>query len=328
MRGWQLHELGQPQDVLRFEEQPDPRPAAGQVLVRVLASPVNFPDVLLCRGEYQLKPSLPFTPGVELCGEVVEVGDEVTGLTPGDRVVGGADLPAGGFAEFALMEAKRTFPAPRALSDAEAGSLFIGYQTGWFGLHRRAGIQPGETLLVHAAAGGVGSAAIQLGKAAGATVIGVVGGAGKAAVARELGADVVVDRHEEDFVDVVKSHTGGRGADVVYDPVGGDTYTRSTKCIAFEGRILIIGFAGGTIPTPGLNHALIKNYSIVGLHWGLYNDRDPQAVRRAHDDLSRLADEGAIRPLVSERVSLEGLADGVQRVGDGETVGRVVYAAE
>lgn len=167
MRGWQLHELGQPQDVLRFEEQPDPRPAAGQVLVRVLASPVNFPDVLLCRGEYQLKPSLPFTPGVELCGEVVEVGDEVTGLTPGDRVVGGADLPAGGFAEFALMEAKRTFPAPRALSDAEAGSLFIGYQTGWFGLHRRAGIQPGETLLVHAAAGGVGSAAIQLGKAAG-----------------------------------------------------------------------------------------------------------------------------------------------------------------
>lgn len=159
-------------------------------------------------------------------------------------------------------------------------------------------------------------------------MIGVVGGAGKAAVARELGADVVVDRHEEDFVDVVKSHTGGRGADVVYDPVGGDTYTRSTKCIAFEGRILIIGFAGGTIPTPGLNHALIKNYSIVGLHWGLYNDRDPQAVRRAHDDLSRLADEGAIRPLVSERVSLEGLADGVQRVGDGETVGRVVYAAE
>lgn len=327
MRGWQLHELGQPRDVLRFGEQPEPRPGSGEVLVRVLASPINFPDVLLCRGEYQTKPALPFTPGVELCGEVVEVGAEVTGVAPGDRVVGGAALPAGGFAEFALMDAKRTFPAPPALPDAEAGSLFIGYQTGWFGLHRRAGLRAGETLLVHAAAGGVGSAAIQLGKAAGATVIGVVGGPEKAEVARELGADIVVDRHAEDFVDVVKENTGGRGADVVYDPVGGDTYTRSTKCIAFEGRILIIGFAGGTIPTPGLNHALIKNYSIVGLHWGLYNDRDPEAVRRAHADLSRLADEGAIRPLVSETVGLEGLAEGIQRVGDGKTVGRVVHTA-
>jgi NADPH2:quinone reductase len=181
--------------------------------------------------------------------------------------------------------------------------------------------------MVHAAAGGVGSAAIQLGKAAGARVIGVVGGAAKAKVARELGADVVVDRYVEDFVDVVKSETGGRGADVIYDPVGGETYQRSTKCVAFEGRILVVGFAGGEIQSAALNHALIKNYSIVGLHWGLYNLYDPPAVQECHRALSELSDRGLIAPLVSERLALADIASGVQRLADGETVGRVVYDA-
>ncbi|MCA1188089.1 MULTISPECIES: NADPH:quinone oxidoreductase family protein [unclassified Saccharopolyspora] len=327
MKAWRLNENGEPQDVLRLDEVDDPRPGPGQLLVRVLATPVNFPDVLLCRGEYQIKPPLPFTPGVELCGEVVEVGEGVADFSPGDRVLGSASLPTGGFAELALMDAPRTFPAPESLSDAEAASLFIGYQTGHFGLHRRANLRAGETLLVHAAAGGVGSAAIQLGKAAGAKVIGVVGGPRKAEVAAELGADLVVDRRSEDFVPVVKEFTGGKGADVVYDPVGGETYAKSTKCIAFEGRILVIGFAGGTIPTPGLNHALIKNYSIVGLHWGLYNERNPQLVVDAHRDLTRLADEGLIRPLISERLPLDAVADAVRRVGEGSTVGRVAYDA-
>ena len=328
MRTWRVAELGEPREVLDLVERDAPEPGPGQVLVRVRASPINFPDVLLCRGEYQVKPDLPFTPGVELCGEVAALGEGVTGLSTGDRVIGGGALPHGGFGEYALMDAARALPAPGSLSDAEASALFIGYQTGWFGLHRRAGLQPGEVLLVHAAAGGVGSAAIQLGKAAGATVVGVTGGPDKARVARELGADVVVDRHEQDFVPVVKELTGGRGADVVYDPVGGETYSRSTKCIAFEGRILIIGFAGGTIPTPGLNHALIKNYSIVGLHWGLYSQKDPQSVLDAHDALGELADAGKIRPLISEELSLDALADGVQRVGDGTTVGRVTYTAQ
>ena len=327
MRAWRVDELGEPRDALHLVEQDAPEPGPGQVLVRVRASPINFPDVLLCRGDYQVKPDLPFTPGVELCGEVVERGDGAERLSTGDRVIGGAALPHGAFGEYAVMDAARALPAPAALTDAEASALFIGYQTGWFGLHRRAGLQPGEVLLVHAAAGGVGSAAIQLGKAAGATVVGVVGGPDKAAVARDLGADVVVDRHEQDFVPVVKELTDGRGADVVYDPVGGETYTRSTKCIAFEGRILIIGFAGGTIPTPGLNHALIKNYSIVGLHWGLYGQKDPQSVLDAHDELCKLADAGSIRPLISEELALDAVADGVQRVGDGSTVGRVTYTA-
>jgi NADPH2:quinone reductase len=279
---------------------------------------------MLCRGQYQIRPPLPFTPGVEMCGEVVALGEGVTGLEPATRVITPAALPAGAFAEYAVVPAAGVFPAPDALDDAEAAALHIGYQTGWFGLHRRAALRPGETLLVHAAAGGVGSAAVQLGKAAGATVIGVVGGPEKAKAARDLGADIVVDRHSEDFVAVVKEATGGRGANVVYDPVGGDAYTRSTKCVAFEGRIVVVGFTSGTIPAPGLNHALVKNYAILGLHWGLYNTHDPVAVRAAHEELCRLAASGEVKPFVSERVPFGGAADAVQRVADGTTVGRLV----
>ena len=222
------------------------------------------------------------------------------------------------------MNAATVLPAPDGLDDAEAAAFFITYQTGWFGLHRRARLAAGETLLVHAAAGGVGSGAVQLGKAAGARVIGVIGGARKAEVARALGADVVVDRHSQDFVEVVKEVTGGRGADVVYDSVGGDSYTRSTKCIAFEGRILVVGFASGQIQSAALNHALVKNYSIVGLHWGLYQTKEPQAIRDCHAQLGKLVADGVIRPLVSERLGLDDVADGVQRLADGSTVGRVV----
>jgi NADPH2:quinone reductase len=324
MKAWRVHENGEPRAAMRLDEVPDPRPGAGELLLKVRAANVNFPDALLCRGHYQVRPPLPFTPGVEFCGEVVAAGEGVAGHTPGDRIIAPAALPGGAFAELAVVPAARVLPAPTELDDAEAAALHIGYQTSWFGLHRRAGLREGETLLVHAAAGGVGSAAVQLGKAAGATVIGVVGGPEKAKAARELGADVVVDRTREDFVAVVKEATGGRGADVVYDPVGGDAYTRSTKCVAFEGRILVVGFASGTIPAPGINHALVKNYSVVGLHWGLYNTHDPAAVRRCHEELTRLAARGAVRPLVSERLLLADAADAVQRVADGTTTGRVV----
>ncbi|WP_435175765.1 NADPH:quinone oxidoreductase family protein [Actinacidiphila sp. bgisy145] len=324
MKAWRVHHNGEPREAMRLDDIATPAPGAGEVLVRVRAAGVNFPDALLCRGQYQVRPPLPFTPGVELCGDVVESGAGVTGLAAGDRVISPAALPAGAFAEYVVVPAAGVLPAPAALDDAEAAALHVGYQTGWFGLHRRAALQPGETLLVHAAAGGVGSAAVQLGKAAGATVIGVVGGAEKAEAAREAGADIVVDRRTEDFVAVVKEATGGRGADVVYDPVGGDAYARSTKCIAFEGRILLVGFTSGTIPAPGLNHALVKNYTILGLHWGLYNTHDPAAVRRAHDDLTRLAAEGSVKPLVSERLPFTAAAEAVQRVADGTTVGRLV----
>jgi NADPH2:quinone reductase len=291
----------------------------------VLAAAANFPDALLCRGTYQVRPPLPFIPGIEVCGEIAAVGAQVSGLAVGDRVIGSTALPAGGFAQYALMNAAGTMPAPAVLDDASAAPFHLTYQTGWFGLHRRARLAAGETLLVHAAAGGVGSGAVQLGKAAGARVIGVVGGEQKAEVARALGADVVVDRYREDFVAVVKEVTGGRGADVVYDPVGGDAYARSAKCIAFEGRILVVGFASGQIPSAALNHALVKNYSIVGLHWGLYQAKDPRAVRDCHAVLSKLAADGLIRPLISERLGLADVPDGVQRLADGSTTGRIVF---
>ena len=325
MKAWQVSKHGEPRDVLELADVPEPAPGPGQVLVRVLAAAANFPDALLCRGTYQVRPPLPFIPGVELCGEIAAVGGDVPGFGVGDRVIGAAVLPSGAFAEFAVMDASLIMPAPEVLDNAEAAPFHITYQTGWFGLHRRARLAAGETLLVHAAAGGVGSGAVQLGKAAGARVIGVVGGAAKVPVARELGADVVVDRLEQDFVEVVKEVTGGRGADVVYDPVGGTAYQRSTKCIAFEGRILIVGFASGDIPSAALNHALVKNYSIVGLHWGLYNQREPQAIRDCHAVLTRLATEGAIRPLISERLSLADVPDGLQRLADGTTTGRIVF---
>jgi NADPH2:quinone reductase len=323
MKAWQVPELGEPRDVLRLAEVPDPVPGPGQVLVRVLAAAANFPDVLMCRGGYQVRPPLPYIPGIELCGEVVAAGPEVTGVAAGDRLIGG---PIGGaFAELTLMNAATALPAPDGLDDAEAAAFFVTYQTGWFGLHRRARLAAGETLLVHAAAGGVGSGAVQLGKAAGARVIGVAGGERKAEAARALGADVVIDRNTQDFVEVVKEVTEGRGADVVYDPVGGDTYARSTKCIAFEGRILVIGFAGGQIQSAALNHALVKNYSIVGLHWGLYQSKNPQLIRDCHAQLTTMVADGAIRPLVGERLGLDEVPAGLQRLADGGTVGRVVF---
>ncbi|MFY0510862.1 NADPH:quinone oxidoreductase family protein [Streptomyces anulatus] len=314
MQAWRVHRNGEPGEVMRLEETDRPTPGDGQVLVEVRAANVNFPDALLCRGQYQVRPPLPFTPGVEVCGTTED----------GRRVLATPALPHGGFADYVVADEAALLPAPDALDDAEAAALHIGYQTGWFGLHRRARLQPGETLLVHAAAGGVGSAAVQLGRAAGAKVIGVVGGPEKAAVARELGCDLVIDRRSEDIVAAVKDATGGRGADVVYDPVGGDAYAKSAKCVAFEGRILVVGFASGVIPAPGLNHALVKNYSVVGLHWGLYNTKDPAAVRACHDELTELAEQGIVKPLVSERVAMAGAATAVQRVADGTSTGRIV----
>ncbi|MFE4450238.1 NADPH:quinone oxidoreductase family protein [Streptomyces sp. NPDC056796] len=314
MQAWRVHRNGEPGEVMELEEADRPVPGDGQVLLGVRAANINFPDALLCRGQYQVRPPLPFTPGVEICGETED----------GRRVLATPALPRGGFADYVVADEAALLPAPDALDDAEAAALHIGYQTGWFGLHRRARLQAGETLLVHAAAGGVGSAAVQLGKAAGATVIGVVGGAAKAAVARELGCDLVIDRRSEDIVAAVKEATGGRGADVVYDPVGGDAYAKSVKCVAFEGRVVVVGFASGDIPAPALNHALVKNYSIAGLHWGLYNTKDPAAVRACHDELTHLAARGLIKPLISERVPMADAARAVQRVADGASTGRIV----
>jgi len=325
VKAWQVHRHGEPEQAMRLVELPDPVPGPGQVLVRVLGVALNFPDVLLCRGTYQERPPLPFTAGVELCGEVLATGPATTApAATGQRVIGTLALPAGALAELAVLPVELAFPAPSTLDDAQAAAFHIGYQTAWFALHRRARLAPGETLLVHAGAGGGGSAAIQLGRAAGARVVAVVGGPGKVAVARDLGADLVVDRQGGDFVAAVQEFTGGRGADVVFDPVGGDAFAGSTRCVAFEGRIVLVGFASGTVPAPALNHPLIKNYSLVGLHWGRYRQREPGAVRQAHAALTDLAGAGLAVPLVSARLPLAAAAAGLTELAAGTTVGRLV----
>ena len=323
MRAWQVHELGEPSEVLRLDEVDDLAPADHEVVVAVEACALNFADTLLCQGRYQESPPLPFTPGLELAGTVVAAGSAA--MHPvGARVVGSPLLPHGALAEQAVATSADVFPIPATMPAVDAAAMHVTYQTGWFALHRRALLRPGETVLVHAGAGGVGSAAIQLAKAAGARVVATAGGADKAELCRTLGADHVVDYRSEDFVDVVNDVTDGAGADVVYDSVGGDTFTRSTKCIAWEGRILVIGAAAGTYAEARTNHAMVKTYSIVGLNWGGYRTRRPELVHEAHDELVRLHAEGAIAPLVSEVLPLDALPDALVRLASRGTTGKVV----
>ena len=323
-RGWQVSRHGEPAEAMSLGEVVVPAPAPGQVLLRVRAVALGFPDVLLARGGYQVRPPLPFTPGLECVGDVVALGPGVDAGLTGRRVVGTVALPHGSLAGYALAPAGDVHPAPESLDDAAAAGLHIAYQTGWFALHRRARLRPGETLLVHAAAGGVGSAAVQLGLAAGARVVAVCGGRAKGDVARALGAHLVLDRTSDDLVAAVKEATGGRGADVVFDPVGGDAFAASTRAVAFEGRIVVVGFTSGEMRAAATNHALVKNYAVLGLHWGLYTDRAPELVREAHREICALADAGAVAPLVGERLGLDGAVDGLTRLAAGRTTGRLV----
>jgi NADPH2:quinone reductase len=315
MKAWQVRRLGAPADALELVEVPDPVAGEGELLVRVEACALNFPDALLCAGLYQEKPALPFTPGLEICGTIVGAGR---------RVIGGPPLPHGGLAELAVLPAGGAFDVPASMPADEAASLLITYQTAYVGLHRRASLRAGEWLLVHAGAGGVGSAAIQVGRAAGARIIATAGGPEKTAVCRELGALEVIDYRSEDIAARVKEITGGHGADVVWDPVGGDVFDASRRCIAFEGRLVVVGFTAGRIPEVPAGHVLVKNYSVVGLHWGLYRQREPQVITDTHEALKDLYAAGSIRPLVSERVPMAEAPAALTRLASRGTVGKVV----
>jgi NADPH:quinone reductase len=314
MRAWRVHELGDPSS-MTLDEVPTPTPGEGQLLVRVRAAALNFPDVLMAMGMYQERPPLPYTPGIELCGVVEGTGQRVLGSPSGGP---------GAFAEYVLMDAAGAWPVPEGMTDEKAAALYLTYQTGHVGLHRRAHLQPGEWLLVHAGAGGVGSAAIQLGKAAGARVIATAGGPEKVQVCRDLGADHVIDYTADDFVPAVKDITGGRGADVIYDPVGGDVFDKSRRCIAFEGRLVVVGFTSGRIPEAPANHLLVKNYSVVGLHWGLYRQMDPLRIGMVHEELTRLVTDGQVDPLVSQVLPLEEAPRALAALAHRGTVGKVV----
>lgn len=315
MRAWRVHELGEPADVLVLDQVPVPVPGEGQVLVRTRAAALNFPDILMARGAYQVRAELPYIPGVELTGDVVGTGA---------RVLGPPAEGSGGFAEYAVMDSASALPVPEGMPDDLAAALYLTYQTGHVGLHRRAQLRAGETVLVHAGAGGVGSAAIQLAKAAGATVIATAGGADKVAACLDLGADHAIDYTADDFIGPVKTLTGGRGADVIYDPVGGDVFDSSRKCVAFEGRIVVVGFTSGRIADAPTNHALVKNYSVVGLHWGLYRTLAPSVIIEVHEALTRLYAGGAIKPLVSQTLPLDQAPEALAALGRRGTMGKVV----
>jgi NADPH2:quinone reductase len=325
VKAWVVRELGGPES-MRFEDVEPGDPANGMVRIAVRAAAINFPDALMVAGTYQVKPALPFVPGVEVSGEVV-AAPASSGFMAGDRVMALLDsggLTRGGYAEIADAVPSSVSRMPANMSFEDAAGFTLTYQTGWFGLHRRANLQPSETLLVHAGAGGVGSAAIQLGKAAGATVIATAGTDEKVALCRRLGADHAINYKTQDFAEEVKKLTGGRGADVIFDPVGGDVYDRSTKCIAFEGRIVIVGFTSGRFAQAATNHVLIKNYSVVGLHWGLYNTRAPELMVAASHALLDLYEDGKIKPHIHARVPLAEAPKALATVAAGTSTGKVI----
>lgn len=323
MRSWLVTELGEPRDVLQLQETARPSVEAGKLLIEVEASSLNFFDILLCQGKYQEKPPIPFTPGAEVCGIIREVGEGCT-LQEGQRVIATPEMPEGGLSEWVSVAGDSVYTISDAISASEAAGMFITCQTSFYALYHRGNLQEGDVLLVHAGAGGVGSAAIQLGKAKGAKVIATAGGAEKVQLCRELGADIAIDYLSDDFVKIVKEETGGRGADVIYDPVGGDVFDRSRKCIAFDGRILIIGFAGGRISDAPVNHALIKNYSIVGVHWGLFRKLNPDKVAEIHANLMELYERGEIRPLIYKEYDFADVPVALEVLADRKTYGKLI----
>ncbi len=323
MKAWRVKELGDPNEALALEDMEDPSPESGEVIVEVEAAAMNFFDILLCKGEYQEKPDLPFTPGAEVSGTISAVGDGVD-LESGRRVIATPPLPRGGFAERVAVPASTVYPIPDEMPATDAAAMHIVYQTAYFALHRRAGLKEGETVLVHAGAGGVGSAAIQLARAAGARVLATAGGEEKVGICRDLGAEVAIDYKEEDFIGTVKEATDGRGADVVFDPVGGDVFDGSRRCVAFEGRIVVIGFAGGRIPEAPANHLLVKNYSVLGLHWGLYGKMMPYLIRETHKELTRLYEQGDMKPLIYKEFPFEEVPEALEQLGSRGTYGKLV----
>jgi NADPH2:quinone reductase len=292
------------------------------VRIRNHAAALNFFDILQVQGKYQVKPPFPFTPGAEVAGIVDAVGSGVRSVKEGDRVMA---IPRGGaFAEYSLAPEASTFAMPQAMSFEAAASMPIVYQTGYFAFTHRYQLRAGEWLLVHAGASGVGMAAIQIGKALGARVIATAGSAAKLAFAREQGADHTIDYTDAGWVDRVKEITGGQGADTIYDPVGGDIFDLSTKCVASEGRILIIGFAAGRIPSIALNRVLLKNISIVGVLWGGYVISHSEYEKQAHAALMKLYEAGKIKPSVNAVYPFEEAPRGLRDLADRKVMGKAV----
>jgi NADPH2:quinone reductase len=322
MKAIRAHEWCEPRD-LAIDEIEIPQPGTGQVLIKVNAAGLNFPDILIISGKYQFKPPLPFSPGFEIAGIVEKTGTGNNGFFEGQRVI--AQVPVGGFAEYAVAEETATHLLPDSMTDEEGAAFPLVYQTAYFGLAYRGALQEGETVLVHSAAGGVGLAAVQIARALGAgKIIGTVGSDDKLAVVRDNGADVALNYQTEDFVEVVKRETDGRGAHVIYDPVGGEIGERSTKCIAFEGRLVIVGFTSGKFSNFVSNHILVKNYSVVGLHWGAYRHNNPAKLEKGWNELMELQKTGMLKPVIGGRFHMEKTADAMEFLASRRAVGKIV----
>jgi NADPH:quinone reductase len=306
MRALQVTELTGP-DGVAVNDVGEPDPSLGLV-VQVEAAGIAFPDLLLSRGEYQMKPDPPFTLGAEVAGTVTEAAAD-SGYEEGQRVMG---FTFGGAAERAALHPTMAFPMPESFEFDQAGGFIMNYHTSHFALHHRGRLAEGETVLVHGAAGGVGTAAVQIAKGAGARVIAVVSSDAKEEVARRAGADEVV-RSDGEWLSQVRELTDGRGVDVLYDPVGGDRFKDSVRALAPEGRLLVIGFTEGQIPSIAVNRLLLKNVSVVGVAWGAFVADKPDLTRQIGEDLERLAGEGFVDPLVGATYPL---ADGAQALRD------------
>jgi NADPH:quinone reductase len=315
-----------PPESLALEELPSPRPGPGEVVISVKAASVNFPDVLIIQNKYQFKPPLPFSPGSELAGIVKEVGEGVTSVKPGDEVM--AFTTYGAFAEEVKTEATRLLPIPEGMDYASAAAFVLTYGTSDHALRDRGALAPGETLLVLGAAGGVGLAAVEIGKALGARVIACASSEDKLAVCREHGADATIDYSREDLRERIKALTDGRGPDVVYDAVGGPYTEPAFRSIAWRGRLLVVGFAAGEIPKLPFNLPLLKGASVVGVFWGDFTRREPRQFAQSMAQLGLWYREGKLRPHVSQTFPLEKATEALQLMAGRKVKGKVVLTMD
>jgi len=322
MKAWQVTKFGSPKEVLVLADKALPAVGPGGIRIQVAAAALSLPDVMMCRGVYEFKPDVPFTPGQEICGRILEVGEGVS-WSVGQRVMGVTCffLGHGGLAQECLSMDGMVYSVPEGLSDVEAAAFGISYQTAWVGLVLRGRLQAGETLLVSGAAGGSGSAAVQLGHALGARVIAVAGGTNKAKSCRELGADEVIDHRKHDFVAEVNRLTEGRGADVIFEPVGGELFKRSVGCLANAGRLLAVGFACGEWGEADTHDLVLKNASVLGVFVGAYG---PQQRMEIHEELTYLVEQGRVAPLVQEVVPFDAVPQALSKLQSRQVIGKLV----